>query len=126
MERVHVQIQENAQEADDLTAGARLERLLYELRLSQTDLARQTGKSPQYVNNIIRQGQGITENYARTLGEITGVNLNWLLIGVGPMLRCDVTVSNGPSDKDSSAIGLIQKASQMLQRAADEIAPSAE
>ena len=114
------------EETENLTPGARLELLLHELRLSQTDLARETGKSPQYVNNIIRQGQGITESYARMLGESTGVNLNWLLVGIGPMLRCDVTAIDGESSDSGSAIGLIKRASQMLQKAADDIAPPPE
>jgi transcriptional regulator with XRE-family HTH domain len=112
------------EEAAEVTPGTRLELLLHELRLSQTDLARKTGKSPQYVNNIIRQGQGITESYARTLGQSTGVNLNWLLVGVGPMLRCDVTATDGETSEKGSAIGLIKRASQMLQQAADDIAPA--
>ena len=118
--------QVDVEEAGDLSSGARLEALLYELRLSQTDLARQTGKSPQYVNNIIRQGQGITEDYARKLGNTTGVNLNWLLVGVGPMLRCDVTAGEGSFEEGHSPIGLIKRASQMLQRAANDIGGSPE
>lgn len=116
--------QANVAQEENMTPGARLELLLHELRLSQTDLARETGKSPQYVNNIIRQGQGITETYARTLGQATGVNLNWLLVGIGPMLRCDVTAVEGEPAESGSAIGLIKRASQMLQKAADEIAPA--
>jgi transcriptional regulator with XRE-family HTH domain len=109
------------QEEGPLNSGDRLERLLYELRMTQTELARQTEKSPQYVNNIIRQGQGITEDYARKLGETTGVNLNWLLVGVGPMLRCDVTAVKGEVAEGHSPVGLIKRASQMLQQAADDI-----
>lgn len=102
--------------------GERLEHLLHELRLSQTDLARETGRSPQYVNNIIRQGQGITEEYARTLGQKTGVNLNWLILGVGPMLRCDVSTGNDPDEDGHSTVGLLKRASQMLEEAADSLA----
>ena len=110
------------QDWKDMAPGHRLEQLLYELRLSQTDLARETNRSPQYVNNIIRQGQGITQEYAQKLARETGVNLNWLLLGVGPMIRCDVARADEAAGEEPSVRGLLQRASEMLEHAADRVA----
>lgn len=74
-------------DVSELRSGERLELLLDELRLTQTALADQCDVSPQYVNNIVRRGQRVTEDFAQAVQEVTGVNLNWLYLGEGPMIR---------------------------------------
>jgi transcriptional regulator with XRE-family HTH domain len=76
--------EENATE--EVTPGARLGQLLKELRYSQTAVAGKCGVSPQYVNNIVRGRQRLTEDFAQALAEALDVNLNWLYMGRGPML----------------------------------------
>lgn len=79
---------ENGQrDVKDLTPGERLGLVLDVLGLTQTELAEKCGAGPQAINNIIRQGQPIREDFARTVRRLTGVNLNWLLSGEGPMLK---------------------------------------
>jgi transcriptional regulator with XRE-family HTH domain len=77
----------NRPEADDMEVGQRLELLLDRIRMTQTALGERCGKNLQYVNNIIRRGQRITQEFAAAVREETGVNLNWLYTGQGAMMR---------------------------------------
>lgn len=71
---------------EERSPGERLDELLDELRYTQTEVGEKCGVSPQYVNNIVRGRQRLTEDFAQALAEAVGVNLNWLYMGRGPML----------------------------------------
>ena len=72
---------------DNTHTGARLAHLLDHLELSQTELAEGCNVSRQYVNNIVRGRQRMSEEFAQDLYDTVPVNLNWLYVGSGPMLR---------------------------------------
>lgn len=103
---------------EDASPGERLGELLHELRYTQTALAERCGVSPQYVNNIVRGRQRVTEDFAQALARTLGANLNWLYVGRGEMLCEDE--SQARSDGDSPEQDL-RRAAQSLQRAADRL-----
>ena len=98
------------------TPGERLEELLHELRYTQTALARKCDVSPQYVNNIIRGRQRVTEDFAQVLAEELDVNLNWLYLGQGAMIQVE------EKQADETLEGDLWKAADSLHAAADRLA----
>lgn len=108
----------------ELTPGQRLEVLLDELRLTQTALADMTNVSPQYVNNIVRRGQRITEDFACQLSQALEVDLNWLFTGEGPMLQMKHTVNELPENYEAvvTVEDQLNNAADHLQAAANELA----
>ncbi len=107
----------------ELSPGERLEVLLDEMRLTQTALADMTNVSPQYVNNIVRRGQRITEDFARELSDAVNVDLNWLFTGEGPMLQAKHTIKELPDDYDTvvTVEDQLNNAADHLRAAADEL-----
>lgn len=112
------------QDMMELAPGERLEVLLNELRLTQTALADMTSVSPQYVNNIVRRGQRITEDFARELNDAVDVNLNWLFTGDGAMLQMKHTVNELPENYETvvTVEDQLNNAADHLRAAADELA----
>ena len=107
-----------------LTPGERLGVLIDRERLTQTAVGEMCGVSPQYVNNIVRRGQRITEDFAARLAVVLDVNLNWLFTGDGTMFRPDEVperAEEGEEGEDGSAIGLLRDAAIALRNAADEL-----
>lgn len=111
----------DGQKITELTPGQRLEVLLDELRLTQTALADMTNVSPQYVNNIVRRGQRITEDFARELNQAVEVNLNWLFTGEGTMLQMKHKVTELPENYES-----VVTVEDQLNNAADHLRAAAE
>ena len=111
---------------DERTPGERLGELLHELRYTQTALAERCGVSPQYVNNIVRGRQRMTEDFAQALARTLDANLNWLYLGRGEMLCHDeAEVSNavekGPvRDLRQAAKSLQSAANQLMERRRSE------
>jgi addiction module HigA family antidote len=104
----------------DARPGERLLWLLDELRVTQTRLAEMTDVSPQYVNNIVRTQQRITEEFAIKLVDALGVNLNWLFTGKGPELQREPALREfRTSVSEESVDQLLQEAHQRLQKAED-------
>lgn len=70
--------------------GIRLEQLLSLLKIDQTDLARLSGRSPSLINQIIKGKKKISNAVLTglTIG-YSGVNVAWLLNGVGEPLVMD-------------------------------------
>lgn len=113
-------------DVEEMSPGERLDLLLVEQRMTQTALAEACGRTPQYVNNIVRRGQRITEGFAQELAEKLDVNLNWLFSGKGQMFREEVTPQEPakeiPEDFDTSDVEAhILHASEHLIEAADEL-----
>lgn len=111
---------------EDMTPGQRLGVLIEELEMSQSVLGRMCGRSPSYVHNIVRRGQGTTQDFAQELLAEVGVNLNWLFGGVGPMLRAGVSrkvsasAEQIPADFDASGVvAQMHHASEHLLEAAE-------
>jgi len=69
----------------EMKPGKRVGYILEKLDISQSQLAEECNVSPQYINNIIRRDQRITQEFAQNLGEKRGLNLNWLFTGDGPL-----------------------------------------
>lgn len=61
----------------------RLAWVLERLKLTQAELARQMGRSPQYVNNVATGKQRITREFAVALTEAYDLRVGWLLTGEG-------------------------------------------
>lgn len=122
-----VEVQEEQQEQqeesiEDLSPGERLEVLLDELRLTQTALAEMCGVSPQYVNNIVRRGQRVTEDFARGLAAAVDVDLNWLFTGKGPMLLSEHRVMDVPAEYQTVCVeDQLRNAAEHLQEAANQL-----
>lgn len=109
-------------EIEELTPGERLEILLDEMRLTQTALAEMCGVSPQYVNNIVRRGQRVTEDFACALAAAVDVDLNWLFTGQGPMLRSEHRVSELPAGYETITVeDQLRNAAEHLEHAASEL-----
>jgi addiction module HigA family antidote len=100
-------------------AGERIRDLLRELGMTQTALAKQCGVSPQYLNNIIRGQQRITQEFATALLNAIGVNLNWLFAGKGPMFLDGGPDADNAANEDASFSELLRAASYNLKRAAE-------
>jgi transcriptional regulator with XRE-family HTH domain len=67
------------------TFGERLEAALKHKKISQRELARRIGTSPQNINYLIREGQGTSKT--NQIASICGVNPKWLETGIGEMLH---------------------------------------
>ncbi|MCX6272422.1 MAG: helix-turn-helix transcriptional regulator [Bacteroidetes bacterium] len=67
-----------------MAVGKQLEILIHDLRISQSEFAKQTGLSKQTVNNII-SGRHVTKTdvLEKILGAYPELNLNWLMNGTG-------------------------------------------
>lgn len=110
-------------DTEKMSPGERLGIALAHVRLSQTELAKECGVSPQYVNNMLRRGQRITQDFAQYLALKIGINLNWLFTGDGPIFQKDY-LACGPMQK--SSLDTVQKhikdAADNLYRAAELLA----
>jgi transcriptional regulator with XRE-family HTH domain len=114
--------EEEEQDIEELSPGERLEVLLDELRLTQTALAEMCGVSPQYVNNIVRRGQRVTEDFARALAAAVDVDLNWLFTGKGPMLLSEHRVMDVPAEYQTVCVeDQLRNAAEHLQEAANQL-----
>ncbi len=100
-------------------AGQRIRDLLRELGITQTTLAKKCGVSPQYLNNIIRRQQRITEDFAISLLNVAGVNLNWLFTGKGPMFFEDTEEEEKHKDKNTTFSELLKSASVNIKKASE-------
>jgi transcriptional regulator with XRE-family HTH domain len=94
--------------------------------MTQTALAEECGRSPQYVNNIVRRGQRITQDFAQELSAAVDVNLNWLFTGKGTMLRGEATrqvpSEEMPADTDTRGVeAQMRHASEHLLKAAEQL-----
>lgn len=103
-----------------LSPGQRLQVLIDELHMTQTALAKQCDVSPQYVNNIIRGEQRVTQDFAVAVTRATSADLNWLFTGAGPMLRPAGDREGG--HEPESLRRLLEETAQRLKAAADRIA----
>ncbi len=103
-----------------LTPGRRLGLALDNLKLSQSGLARECNVSPQYINNILRRDQRITQDFAQELSAKIGINLNWLFSGEGPMFHEEYH-SRDVVEKKSLDVAqqLLREAAQNLCRVAE-------
>ncbi|MFW6045113.1 MAG: helix-turn-helix domain-containing protein [Planctomycetota bacterium] len=109
-------------DVQELTPGGRLEYMLDELRLTQTALADMCGVTPQYVNNIVRRGQRVTEEFAVELAEALDCNLNWLYTGEGEMLQSDQRAKEQTVDYETLNLeDQLRNASDHLKQAADDL-----
>ena len=109
---------------EDMRVGERLELLLDEIRMTQTALGKRCGKNLQYVNNIIRRGQRVTQEFAAAVHQETGVDLNWLFTGKGPMMRGETDPEpeqrSIPEDFDTAEV------EQHMRKAAEDLIDAAE
>jgi transcriptional regulator with XRE-family HTH domain len=103
---------------DERRPGERLGELLEELRYTQTEVGEKCGVSPQYVNNIVRGRQRLTEDFAQALAAAVDVNLNWLYAGRGPMLR-EEAMKTEPAGE--VLVTDLLSAADSLQHAADRL-----
>lgn len=73
-----------------MSSGNRLKALRGYLGISQQKLADNLGVSRGYLNDIERDRQEPSRNFAKKLLEVYNVNLNWLLDGTGEMMSIPV------------------------------------
>ena len=78
-----------------------LQRILLELKITQTDMAKILGISRQQFNNIINGRSSLTDKNILTLMTSYNVNSNYLLTGKGPMF-----LSSSNQDDDVMVIKL--------------------
>jgi hypothetical protein len=82
---------------ENLGDAERLEWLLERLGLTQAELAGQTGRSPQYVNDILRARKRIARDFALVLAQRYDVRVAWLLTGEGgPWAETTYTTTPAP------------------------------
>lgn len=104
----------------DLSPGERLGLAIGNLRLSQTGLAEECNVSPQYINNILRRGQRITQDFAQQLVDRIGINLNWLFSGEGPMFHEEYSFQDSDEKKRlNSAEQLLRESARNLYQVAE-------
>ncbi|MFW5923314.1 MAG: helix-turn-helix domain-containing protein [Planctomycetota bacterium] len=108
------------EELQQESAGVRLEKFLQEKRLSQTALADMCEVSPQYINNIVRRGQRIHEDFASALADATHINLHWLFTGDGPM-ELRESEKKGLPEQFTDAVNLFQNGADTIERAAKQM-----
>lgn len=70
-----------------LAAGARLERAVEQLGITQAQIARRTSAPASYVNDVIRGRRSLSEGFAGTLQNEFGIDRIWLRHGEGQMFR---------------------------------------
>jgi plasmid maintenance system antidote protein VapI len=115
-----MQFQHMEADVEAMNPGERLGLALDTLRLTQARLAKECDVTPQYVNNILRRGQRITEDFAIAVGRSLGINLNWLFLGEGPMMSEEYEErSKAHSRTTGEAEALLREAANNLYRAAD-------
>jgi transcriptional regulator with XRE-family HTH domain len=88
-----------------MPVGQQLELLIHELRITQSEFAKQTTLSKQTVNNII-SGRHVTKSdvLEKILQAYPDLNINWLLNGKGSMwLSQGSTASQGKSRSKGKA-----------------------
>lgn len=79
--------------------GNYLQEILFELNLSQAEMAEKLGISKQQINNIISDKSSLTQNTMKILYNDFNVNLNYLLSGVGDMFNnSDKSADNQKKD----------------------------
>ena len=70
----------------DKNLGERLERAMFELKITQAQLAKKAGVTQQAISYIIKNK--LTESkMAPKLAEAMGINPNWLLLGIGELTK---------------------------------------
>lgn len=71
---------------DNPEQGARLERLITELNLTQTSLAQTLGISQSYVSQMVGGSRNISRRVLHFItNNYSGVNVRWLMTGEGEM-----------------------------------------
>lgn len=63
--------------------------------LSQTDVAKMMGTSPQYISAIFSGRRHVGKAQAEKLENLFGLSVSWLLTGRGEMLRTPVHAEEG-------------------------------
>ena len=81
-----------------MPVGQQLELMIHELRITQSEFAKQTGLSKQTVNNII-SGRHVTKSdvLEKILQAYPDLNITWLLNGKGTMWTTQPESGKGKS-----------------------------
>lgn len=68
----------------------RLKKLMLELNLKQSDIARDCGVSSQYISAVLNNKRPMSDRLIERVAYRYKINQDWITYGVGDMFRSDV------------------------------------
>lgn len=83
----------------------RIKEVMIEHGLSQTQLAKDCGLSPQYISSVLSGRKNVSDSLLEKIAYNYDVSLNWLMVGVGTMKESEQTDSGTMTDDIDAVLG---------------------